>query len=667
LAVMVHAMLKRQFRTLFGSPLLTSVVVSLLVTFLVLGVRATGSLEGWDLKAYDWLLRLQPEEKEPDPFVVLLTLSETDVEALGSWPLSDGLMEEILTRLLQRRPRVIGVDIYRSFPVPPGHEALNELLRTHSNIVMVKKFGGETVASVPAPPVLEGTDQVGFTDMLVDDDGVVRRGSLFLDDTGHRPAYSFALRLALKYLAADGIAPQSDPTMPGFMRLGRTTFYPLKSDDGAYVDLDARGYQFMLDFHGSPTPHRAYSIRALLSDEILPAALRDKIVLVGVTAESIPDLFHTPYRSGLGPDRRGMYGVQLHAHVVSQLLRAALQGKGPRRSPTDLAEITWILSWGLLGGFIGRVSYSVGRFSVMTSSALVLLVGSVAALFTVGWWIPLIPSALAFVGSAALLTAATVNIEKRERAQLMHLFSRHVSSEVAETIWEQRQHFWNSGRPRAQLVTITVLFSDLEGFTPASEKLGPNQLMEWMNTYVEAMARLVMQHGGVVDDYFGDAIKANFGVPVPHTSETEIRHDAVNAIACARAMEAALVRLNERWRTEHLPTARMRIGIVTGEAVAGSLGSAERLKYTTIGDTVNIAARLEGFQKDQWDPAPGESPCRILLAESTASYLDEQVRLRPIGDLSLKGKLQKVRVYQLDASETDVAPVLAARSLGGNP
>ena len=664
---MVHAMLRRQFRTLFGSPLLTSVVVSLLVTFLVLGLRATGSLEGWGLKAYDWLLRIQPAEKAPDPSVVLLTLSEKDVEALGSWPLSDSLMEQILSRLLQRRPRVIGVDIYRNFPVPPGHEGLNNLLRTHPNIVMVKKFGGETHAGVPAPPVLERTDQVGFNDLLVDEDGVVRRGLLFLDDTGHRSAYSFALRLALKYLASDGIAPQPDPTVPDFMRLGRTTFYPLEPDHVAYVGLDARGYQFMLDFHGSPVPHRSYSIHALLSDEIPSAALRDKIVLIGVTAESIPDLFHTPYRSGLGPDQRGMYGVQLHAHVVSQLIRAALQGKGTRRSLADLAEITWILCWGLLGGFVGHLSHSVVRFSLMTGGALVLMVGSVAALFTAGWWVPLLPEALAFVGSAACSTAATASFEKRERAQLMRLFSRHVSPEVAETIWQRRQHFWDGGRPRSQQVTITVLFSDVKGFTPASEKLDPNQLMEWMNTYVETMARLVMQHGGVVDDYFGDAIKANFGVPVPRTTEAEIRQDAVNAVACARAMNAELVRLNERWRTEYLPTVRMRIGIVTGEAVAGSLGSAERLKYTTIGDTVNIAARLESFQKDQWNPAPGESPSRILLAESTASFLDKQVRLRPIGDVSLKGKLQKVLVYQLDASETDVAPVTASRSLGGNP
>ena len=662
---MTYATLKRQLGTLHGSPLLTSVVISLLVTLMVLGLHATGSLESWSLTAYDWLLRLQPGEKEPDPFVVLVTLSEKDVETLGSWPLSDSLMEQILNRLLQQRPRVIGVDIYRNFPVPPGHEALNKLLHTRSNIVMVEKFGGGRLASIPPPPVLERTDQVGFNDFLVDEDGVVRRGLLFLDEEGQPPAYSFALRLALKYLASDGITPEPDPTVPDYLRLGKTTFYPIEADYGAYMDLDARGYQFMLDFHGTPVPHQSYSIRALLSDEIPPAALRDKIVLIGVTAESIPDIFHTPYHSGLGPDRMGMYGVELHAHVVSQLLRAALRGEAPRRSISNRAEIAWILCWGLMGGFIGRVSSSLGRFSIMTGGALALLVGSVTIIFLVGWWIPLIPAALAFVGSAALLTAATVGFEKREHAQLMHLFSRHVSPEIADTIWRHRQQFWDGGRPRSQQVTITVLFSDLESFTQASEKLNPNQLMDWMNTYVEAMARVVMRHGGVVDDYFGDAIKADFGVPVPRTTEAEIRQDAINAIVCARAMNSQLVQLNERWGKAQLPTARMRIGIVTGEAVAGSLGSAERLKYTTMGDTVNIAARLEGFQKDQWNPAPGEAPCRILVAESTALYLGQQENLRPIGEVSLKGKQRKVRVYQLDASAMDVAATTPSRSPGG--
>jgi adenylate cyclase len=171
--------------------------------------------------------------------------------------------------------------------------------------------------------------------------------------------------------------------------------------------------------------------------------------------------------------------------------------------------------------------------------------------------------------------------------------------------------------------------------------------MDWTNTYVETMAKLVMKHRGVVDDYFGDAIKANFGVPLARTSESEIAEDARNAVECALAMEAEMGRLNGQWSNRDLPLARMRIGIFTGKAVAGSLGSAERLKYTTIGDTVNIAARLEAFNKDSWEPAPGESPCRILLGESTVHYLNPCYVIHRVGEVALKGKDEKVAVYQL--------------------
>src|SRR6058998_3282003 len=152
------------------------------------------------------------------------------------------------------------------------------------------------------------------------------------------------------------------------------------------------------------------------------------------------------------------------------------------------------------------------------------------------------------------------------------------------------------------------------------------------------MAEVVMKHGGIVDDYFGDAIKANFGVPLARTSEAERRLDAVNAVNCALAMEREMWRINEVCQQRQLPTARMRIGIFTGPAVAGSLGSAQRLKYTTIGDSINIAARLESFGKDTWEPNPGESPLR---------YLDQQFKTQWIGELSLKGKQDKVTVYRL--------------------
>jgi len=122
--------------------------------------------------------------------------------------------------------------------------------------------------------------------------------------------------------------------------------------------------------------------------------------------------------------------------------------------------------------------------------------------------------------------------------------------------------------------------------------MDPQALIDWLNTYHEAMAQLVMKHGGIVDEYSGDGLKADFGVPVPRTTEAEISQDAVNAVNCALAMKREIKRLNASWQERNLPTVNMRVGIFTGPVVAGSLGSTQRLKYTTIGNTVNIASRL---------------------------------------------------------------------------
>jgi adenylate cyclase len=267
--------------------------------------------------------------------------------------------------------------------------------------------------------------------------------------------------------------------------------------------------------------------------------------------------------------------------------------------------------------------------------------------FLNGWWIPLIPPAIAWVVAAAVDTAYMANWEKRERASLMNLFSKHVSPEVAENIWKQRDQFSEGGRPRSQRLIETVMFTDLRGFTSMTEKLDPQVLIDWLNTYLEAMAKLVMDHGGIIDEYTGDGFKADFGVPLPRTTEFEISQDAMNAVRCALAMEEEMKRLNILWQERNLPTGNMRIGIFTGPVVAGSLGSSQRLKYTTIGDTVNIASRLESFDKDYPGPETTHSPCRILIGETTLFHLGNHFTIKKVGEVSLKGKVQKITIYHV--------------------
>jgi adenylate cyclase len=249
--------------------------------------------------------------------------------------------------------------------------------------------------------------------------------------------------------------------------------------------------------------------------------------------------------------------------------------------------------------------------------------------------------------SAAAVTAYMSYQETLQRAALMRLFSRHVSKEVAEAMWEQREQFVEGRRPRPQAMIVTALFTDLTGYTTVSERLAPELLLEWLNEYMEAMAGPVSAHQGVIKQYAGDSIVAIFGVPVARHSKSEIAEDALNAVTCALAMESALRDLNRRWRSEGRPTTGMRIGIFTGPVVAGTLGSAERSEYVVVGDTVNTASRLESLDKELHAPDTDANPCRILIGETTMRYLGGRIETDWVGDFSLKGKQQKIGVYRV--------------------
>jgi adenylate cyclase len=522
---------------------------------------------------------------------------------------------------------------------------LEAVLTRHRHIIAVMKVGEGEAVGVPPPPVLAQTEQVGFNDILVDPDGIVRRGLLFVDDGGAH-AYAFALRLALHYLQVEGITPRPDATDPEHLRLGPTTIRPLESHDGGYVGMDARGYQFLLDFPGGREPFPTLSLRALLAGDLEPEAIHDKIVLIGVTAESVKDFFYTPYSSGLRANHH-LSGIGLHAQIVSQLLQMGLGDRAPVAITPKWQEGLWIWLWSVMGGLLGLQGRGAWRFTLGAVSGLLLLSLAVVLTRWHGWWIPWVPPAMTWLLAAAVVTAYMSHHEKGQRALLMQLFSAHVSPEVAEVLWQQRDRFLDGGRPRSQQVHITVLFSDLRGFTAISESMAPGALMDWLNAYLETMTQVVMAHGGVIDDYAGDGVKANFGVPLARTTDAEICQDAVNAVQCALAMAHELDRLNARWQAQHLPTMAMRIGIFTGPAVAGSLGSARRLKYTTVGDTVNTAARLESARPDLGAPQDPPRPCRILIGETTAQYVAPHFSMHRIGEMKLRGKEQPITVYRV--------------------
>ena len=638
--------LKNRFFLIFKNPKLVGLLLSISVFLFVVMLKMLGALQVIELAAYDKNIMFQHKKSDKSPPVTLVMVTEPDIQSLGQWPISDKILSNIIETVAKHEPRAIGLDIYRDIPVQPGHDQLNQTFKNHPNIIAIEKFGGQKSTGIPGPPVLQGTEQLGFNDIPSDSGGIVRRGLLFLDD-GENYYFSFPLRLALLYLQHEGIFPQPGEPDEYHLKLGDVTILPFEHNFGAYINADAAGYQFMLDFKGGPMPFEVLSLNQIHENSFDPELIRDRIIIIGVNAESVKDHFFTPYSSDLKEDS-GISGPALHAHIASQLIRIAMDGDVPIKSLTDKQELLWLMAWCLTGAIVGIWIRSALYFSLISLVSLFILGAINYFSFASGYWIPLASTVIGWLTTVSVTTAYTSYLEKTQKNKLMRIFSKYVSTEVADTIWHNRDLLLEDGRLQSRKLTATAFFTDLQGFTAVSEQWEPEILMDWLNGYMEEMAYIVIKNNGVVDDYFGDAIKANFGVPIPRTDYDQIRKDVINAIDCALEMSEKMDQLNQEWQKNGIPTMRMRIGINTGEVVAGSLGSSQRMKYTTVGDTVNTAARLESLKREAFVNDHSYGACRIFVSEATLSYVDNLYQAELVDTISLKGKQEKITVYRID-------------------
>jgi adenylate cyclase len=363
--------------------------------------------------------------------VVLVLVTEEDIRWLDDWPMSDQDLALILDRLGDAGARAIGIDLYRDLEVPPGSALLSAQLRSDPRIIAVWKLGGDGATGVRPPAVLAATDRIGFNDFVLDPDGCVRRALLYAETEEQRTAPSFGLRVALEYLAGIGIAPAPDPERPERLRLGATSIGWLEADDGGYVGADAAGYQFLLDHRAGPAGFEVVRFADVMSDGFDRERVRGRVALIGSAAESVPDLFDICLL-GQGASAARVPGVELHAHVVDQLLRFAFGEVRPPRTPGGRLEVALIVVTTALGAAAGLLRRGA------TLSVLLLAAGLSAILFAgfrayrAAWWIPLAAPALGWLsGAAGVITWISSN-ERRQRALLMRLFARHQSPEIAE-------------------------------------------------------------------------------------------------------------------------------------------------------------------------------------------------------------------------------------------
>lgn len=362
------------------------------IGFVVL-VRLSGLLQHSEKLALDYGLRWRPPES-PDHRVVIVGITENDIQQLETYPIPDKELAAILRKLQTYYPRVIGVDIFRDLPVEPGHSELIQTLSDMPNVVAIEKALPDLSGfTIPPPPNLPET-QVGFVDALLDEDGFVRRSLLGATSSSGDYRFSLTIRLAETYLAAQNITLENGIKDPIAMRFGSTELTQFQPNTGGYIQSDAGGNQMLINFRSGPNPFRIISLEQLKSGQVNPKWFEDRIVLVGIMALSQKDIINTAAISGSNPDL--VYGVEVQAHAVSQIISAVLDNRPLLTAWPDIWEYLWILVWGLMGIWIGQLTPSPTKHFLLVSCISLGMIGLGYVGLMAGIWLPIVPGLLVF-------------------------------------------------------------------------------------------------------------------------------------------------------------------------------------------------------------------------------------------------------------------------------
>jgi CHASE2 domain-containing sensor protein len=380
---------------------------SLAITSLITGVRWLGWLQPVELAAFDTLTRLRPAEN-PDPRLLVVTITEKDMQSQGAEPrrgsLSDRTLARLLAQIEQAEPVAIGLDIYRDFPASSSD--LKQQL-TQPNLIAVCKRPDppDDIAGVLPPPEVP-EEQIGFSDFVQDSDGAVRRHLLFMSPNPTSPctaAYAFNLQLAFRYLNARGIAPKF--TADGNLQLGSTVFSRLRGRAGGYQTIDTRGNQILLNYRHPEAIAQQVTLTQILNGQVNPRAIHDRIVLIGVASPNSGDYWPTPYGAALSSK---FPGVLIQAQMVSQILSVVMEGRPLIWVWSQWGEVIWIGGWALIGGMLG---WRFQKIALLAGGmmAIVTLTGLGWLLFLQGGWVPIVPPVLTL-----MLTSSITLIKPRK-------------------------------------------------------------------------------------------------------------------------------------------------------------------------------------------------------------------------------------------------------------
>jgi adenylate cyclase len=574
------------------------ILIGLFIGVIGAGLFFVGMFQTWSALVGDRLFL----PRASDPSIAIIAIDDASLAAVGRWPWARSVHADLISKLSSFGVSVIGYDV--NFPEASGEAddaRLAEAIRSAGNVVLpieltMQIVNGKLVADPmqsvqPMESIRSAARILGHTNTPPDIDGVVRRIPL-------------------------GVAQPNNVVIPAFAVQVIQLVVP--SYDFTRVPADDL-VRAIVNFNGPPGD-RVPRIPAkdVLNGTVNPASLRGKAVFVGATAADLHDDQLVPTSNGTP-----MPGVEIHASFYDTLLTERWLEPVPKPLMAGLLVV--------LGILISLVVVLLrARYSVPVTIALwisILVTGFL--LFDRGTQLDLVWPTLVIIAVYAAVTLERRVMADRERRKLESAFSRYVSTSVVRSILKDPSKLRLGGEKRR----MSVLFSDVRGFTTISEKLTPEALVDVMNTYLTRMTDIVFENDGVLDKYIGDAVMAFWNAPFDQ------KDHALRAVKTALTMQKALRHMNEDNVFGNDLALQIGVGINTGEMIVGNMGSETRFDYTVIGDAVNLASRMEGITK--------EYGVGILITEATRSELRDEVITRRIDKVAVKGKKEPVTLYEV--------------------
>ena len=577
---------------------------------------------------------------EPGPETVIAAIDEKSINKLGRWPWPRSVWGRVVDLLSEQGAKVIVFDVFFSEQeTVESDDLFQQAIRRSRRVILPVVFNF----------TVEGYQESGFTDRKLDfmtpsaytviknsDEPfspiraklvlpTLLRFSAFARSLAHinmLPDPDGTLRwemLAIQY-HDDFYAPIGLQAASRYRGLGRSDlaldYRGAVSFGEVTIPTDEFG-RMLINYRGKDGTFPRYSISDILDGKTPAGAFRDKIILIGATAVGIYDLRVTPFSPN-------MPGIEKHASVVDNILRGDFI---ERTEATVLLLI--VLFAGILGVTLPRLGARAGAglfIGLFAGYALIVYYLFVAQ----GLWFNMVyPSSALFFGYTSQ-TAYRFFTEERRARDIRRMFSSYVSKRIVDELIRDP----DKAKLGGARMEITVLFSDIRGFTSFSERYEPEEVVAILNEYLSAMTDIIFEHDGTLDKFVGDAIMALWGAPVEQPDHAE------RAVRCANAMIARLKELQKKWSAEGRPVLDIGIGINTGEMVVGNMGAeGKKMDYTVIGDHVNLGARVESLTRQYNN--------HIIITEFTFNNVRDMVEVNPLGEVTIKGKERHVEIYDL--------------------